>query len=41
VGINGASIILEIKFKKKIPVIKSSGPTWDLSDAGFSFIFFL
>ncbi len=33
-------MILEIKFKKKIPVIKSRGPISDLIGDPFSFIFF-
>jgi hypothetical protein len=41
VGINGASMIREIKFKKNIPVSKIRGTTWELSGAGLLFIFLI
>jgi hypothetical protein len=41
VGINGASMIREIKFKKNIPVSKSREPTWELSGDELSFTFLL
>ena len=38
-GIKGARIILERKFKRKIPVKKNTGPNCDINDGWELFLF--